>query len=355
MKKLYSLELLRFCAAACIFFGHYVHFYMHYSIPENSGLFFKINPSNIGGLAVPIFFMMSGAIFTRNYQYKISNKLISAKDFVARRIARLYPLHFITLILVALLQFFIFELISKFFIYDINDLKHFFLNVFFISHWGFESGNSFNAPVWSVSHEIFLYLIFFILCVFSRYINFSLLSIGLVIFGIPFLSKVFHSPLLKSAFAFFVGVVIYKVISLIFAHFGSRLIKLGLVVSAISFFAFTGHYFESRGLPLGPVGPIILVLGLAIDLGLPENMLSKKLNWIEFLGGISYSTYLWHFPIQLSLVLFSLLIVELDFSSSTILFTYVALVLLISILSFLFVERPMQRHILKKTNKITIN
>ena len=36
------------------------------------------------------------------------------------------------------------------------------LNLFFASEWGQQYGYSFNAPVWSVSIEILLYVIFFI-------------------------------------------------------------------------------------------------------------------------------------------------------------------------------------------------
>lgn len=56
--RLYSLELLRFGAALTVFFGHYIHFYTYYSIPLSEGLFLKIN-NQYGGLAVPIFFMIS--------------------------------------------------------------------------------------------------------------------------------------------------------------------------------------------------------------------------------------------------------------------------------------------------------
>src|SRR5690606_24787195 len=41
------------------------------------------------------------------------------------------------------------------------DAYHFWLQTAFVSHWGFEQGESFNAPIWSVSIEVGLYALFF--------------------------------------------------------------------------------------------------------------------------------------------------------------------------------------------------
>src|SRR5690606_2751289 len=77
--------------------------------------------------------------------------------------ARLYPLHFATLLLVAGLQALSFHLQLEFQIYPYNDLYHFVLNLFFVSHWGLEAGDSFHAPIWSVSVEVFIYILFWLL------------------------------------------------------------------------------------------------------------------------------------------------------------------------------------------------
>ena len=362
MKKLYLLELLRFLAALCIFFGHYCHFYDYFKIPSSDGYFYKVNPQ-LGVLAVPIFFMMSGAIFTRNYEEKISKKLISFKNFALKRVARLYPLHFFTLSLVALLQFCIFSLQSEYFVYEINDLKHFFLNLFFISHWGFESGNSFNSPVWSVSHEIFIYIVFYLLCIASRYVNFLALNFLLIIFFIPYLQSLFSYPLLKSTFAFIVGAFVYKILYLIFANIESRRISLALGISLIILATYLeysiyylglipGHlqsHLISNGLPLGFLGPCILLTTITIDLNV-RDYTRNGTKFLNFLGGISYSTYLLHFPIQLLFILFTLLVGTIQFQSWQILITYTLTVLFFATCSFYLFEKPMQHYILDRFN-----
>ena len=89
-----------------------------------------------------------------NPQVEDNIRFKDSKKFFVNRFTRLYPLHFITLIIVAVLQFFSFKSLNQFMIFDYNDIYHFFLNIFFISSWGFEKGMSFNQPIWSVSYEI---------------------------------------------------------------------------------------------------------------------------------------------------------------------------------------------------------
>ncbi len=77
------------------------------------------------------------------------------------RFSRLYPLHLATLLLVALGQVLVSHFFGSWFIYGNNDITHFIGQLFFASAW-FE--NSFNGPTWSVSVEIFLYILFFLVC-----------------------------------------------------------------------------------------------------------------------------------------------------------------------------------------------
>ncbi len=347
-EKLYSLELLRFIAACCIFFGHYVHFYDYFQISSTSGIFYKINPSHWGGLAVPLFFMMSGAIFTRNYEVLIREKEISLKEFFLKRFARLYPLHLITLIIVAILQFWLLRENGKYFIYQINDLKHFMLHLFFASHWGFEAGNSFNSPVWSVSHEIVLYFFFFITCILSRRINYFFLNIGMVAILVPILSQFLSTTLLKSLFAFFVGGLIFGLMKYIFQFSNNSYSRfaflsiLGILTCALN------RFFERHGLPFGSVGPMILALALFLDFIVSANLRNSFFSKLEVLGGLSYSSYLLHFPLQILLVFVSIYIIDINFSSTYILLMYVSVVLLASIVSYKYIEKPLQQIIIHK-------
>ena len=210
--RLLSLEYLRFFAAWNIFFGHYISFYIQFDLPYEDGIFPKfLFP--YAGLSVPMFFMMSGAIFVHNYYDLISQKAINFQNYFQKRLARLYPLHFLTLLIMAVLQFYYLKLSGDYFVYPFNDLKHFILHLFFASHWGLEDGHSYNSVVWSVSHEIILYFLFFLVCFFLvNKINNKLglfLGIFLVLFILNFL---FGKVLLKSIGAFFIGSLIYSLV-----------------------------------------------------------------------------------------------------------------------------------------------
>ena len=350
--RIYTLELLRFVAAFTIFFGHYVHFYMYFSIPQQSGVFYSWN-NPYGSLAVPMFFMMSGAIFVHTYFDKIYSCELGFIRFMQRRFARLYPLHLLTLIIVVVFQEILFSTNRTYFIYQYNDIKHFFLNLFFISHWGFEDGHSFNAPIWSVSHEIVLYILFFAACLFSRFISVQGRLFFLACIVMALLQHLTKNLLAKSAFAFFVGAAIYFVLTAIpsTGRWG-KVFWLALIVTIL---LLLNHLFSKHGLPYGATGPILLVSCLTFDSVIRLEASSWFCKISIFLGNISYSSYLTHFPVQLFFLLFSLLIVKLDFASTPVLLAYVLTVMSISVLSYRFFENPMKFRLSKHNFIIPYN
>ncbi|WP_081420973.1 acyltransferase family protein [Rickettsia asembonensis] len=114
-----------------------------------------MNIARLGGLGVVIFFVLSGFILCYVYNTKFSTKTISYKEFLFARIARVYPLHLFMLL---------FTLVSSF-SYPIpllpsDNFYTFFLNIFLIQAWGFTDLVSWNQPAWSISTEMFAYLLF---------------------------------------------------------------------------------------------------------------------------------------------------------------------------------------------------
>jgi len=134
--RFYLLDILRGVAALAVVFFHWKHFSKTQedisSFPLYSifGLFY-----NYGFLAVYLFFTLSGFIFFFLYYDRIKEKSLSLRNFIALRLTRLYPLYFVTLIMVLILQYIIYNSYNIFFIYPKNDLYHFILNIFFASSW----------------------------------------------------------------------------------------------------------------------------------------------------------------------------------------------------------------------------
>ena len=169
INRIASIEILRFFSSLIILIWHYQHFFNPYNIFSDIDVLKKITIQPLynlfsviythGWIGVNIFFAISGFIFCCIYVK--SEKKITLKNFWVNRFARLYPLHFLTLILVLFLQNFSFNEYGFYQIISVNDFYHFILNLFFISGWGFAENYSFNWPIWSVSLELITYAIFF--------------------------------------------------------------------------------------------------------------------------------------------------------------------------------------------------
>lgn len=101
------LDVLRAFASLSVVVWHYQHFYFDPTMNRVNieaqeqpffwalGLFYRR-----GALAVDLFFVLSGFIFFTMYSKRIAEKAIGGSEFAALRFSRLYPLHFITLVLV---------------------------------------------------------------------------------------------------------------------------------------------------------------------------------------------------------------------------------------------------------------
>jgi peptidoglycan/LPS O-acetylase OafA/YrhL len=213
--RLYSLDVLRGIAAFAVVFWHWQHFSYDGTKPDPTfrreeqplyDVFFLFY--NSGGSAVDLFFCLSGFIFFWLYARAIADRNVSAKEFFILRFSRLYPLHLCTLIVVLLGQTLYVEQHRTWFIYGQNDLRHFILNLFFLSSVGWEYGHSFNAPAWSISVEIILYACFFLLCWITRAQRVFLAgaSIGLAIAGF---GAVEYEPFNRGFGSFFTGGATY--------------------------------------------------------------------------------------------------------------------------------------------------
>jgi peptidoglycan/LPS O-acetylase OafA/YrhL len=103
---------------------------------------------------VDFFFILSGYVIAKNYFDKIKSKN-ELQFFLKRRFLRLYPLHFLLLIIFLLIE------IAKYFLVNYkglvsnsipffqNDAKSFFSHLFNLQAL-FANENSFNGPSWSI-------------------------------------------------------------------------------------------------------------------------------------------------------------------------------------------------------------
>jgi len=292
----HSIDMLRGLSAIAILVFHYGHFTMGngtISLPPERlsevSLYWSLGYIRThGALAVMMFWMISGFVFMHVY----AGKSVTGWEFFAIRFARLYPLHFLTLLLVAAIQWASMGAFGHYLIYQINDAWHFVLNLFMASEWGLSEGNSFNGPIWSVSAEILIYVLFWL---YIRAGFSSLLSSGLLALAFLALFMVFRISVILCGAYFFAGATLYAAFSMIPAP----RYRWALIASLISLVAWAGAFAMGMlaKLPLtftllGLFAPVLLALALSERIGLAY----KRFRAV---GDLTYSTYLWHSPLQM--------------------------------------------------------
>src|SRR5690606_13446721 len=98
-----------------------------------------------------------GFVFSHVYH----GRAATTRSFLVNRFARLYPLHILTLFVVAALQWVAMQRLGYTPIHGTYDLAHFEPQLFMAPGSLREAGgDSFNGPIWSVSVEIVIYAAF---------------------------------------------------------------------------------------------------------------------------------------------------------------------------------------------------
>ena len=337
MPRYFGIEILRFFTSLSVLLYHYRHFYSpfnSFSEIDNKVVFNEFPFSDLlnvfylhGIYGVHVFYAISGFVFS--YVYLNSKNLVKGKEFFLNRFARLYPLHFITLITIALLQYFSLFKFGSFQIVEINDLYHFILQIFFISSWGFEAEHSFNAPIWSVSIEIAIYILFFIFLIYLRKLKIKFV-IGLSILLVV-IDKILmvDSLFLECARLFFSGVLVYMILD----HFKKNKILFYISIILI-ILSFIGNYKTYV------FCPSIVLFFSQIDQFIKKESVRSLFN---NLGNLTYSIYLIHIPLQIIIILaFNFFdIKETIVNTKSFFFLFIILLMFISNLCFKKYEKPL--------------
>ena len=334
-----STNFLRGIASLSVLIWHYQHFF--YSgqaafTPDIQPLFNYLKVFYLNGyFAVQLFWCISGLVLCHAY---IGKQQVNLRGYAMARFSRLYPLHITTLLVVAVLQILSKSLFNSYQIYFENDFKHFLLNSFFIQSWGLQKGFSFNAPSWSVSIEIAVYILFFIFLKTLRRTRLigSIAMIGFWTLVTSFYPTIFFSECLSY---FLIGVSIWFATSK--PTFRKSLLS-GFLSSSVSYLLLShGH--------LNKAAAIIITLVLTVSLldRFPK-MLNQKL--FKRFGELTYSIFLWHIPLQLVIII-SVLKFDIDqsiFESPIFLIAFLVTTYAIANISFVYIERPSKNYLTSK-------
>ncbi len=310
-----------------------------------------------GFIGVDIFFVISGFLITSIILKELNTTgSFSFKNFYIRRIKRIIPV--LLLVFVTTFPFiWLFFIPTSF----IDFSKSLLSSLFFVSNHHFylsgelyDAENSLLKPLmhtWSLSIEEQYYIIFpLILTIVFKFFKNKLLKIFLILFSISLISMIYifqknESLAFFSFFTRFWELLLGSIVAILHTY-KKNLQKnnhnfysiLGLLMIAYSIF-FYNDSTKSPYIPtLLPVLGTSLIIYFNNENGFVYKILSLK--YLVFLGLISYSLYLWHYPV------FAIGRTTEFFgdgvSKKLFLITFV-----LSLISYYFVEKPI------KTKKFT--
>lgn len=261
-----------------------------------------------GFIGVDIFFVISGYLITQILQRKIRGHKFSLAAFYANRIRRILPAYLLMMLLVGIVSaVFLIKKDLEFFEESYASALFFYSNQYFSEFTDYFSPSSYELPLlhtWSLAIELQFYLIYPLLyLIFSpRQINWVLPILFIISFAISLLmlsrfwvDNVGYYSLLARMPEFLLGAVFASN-----ARIGDFLNRRPMLFSNLGVLLVVVGVLTIEGSKLFP-GYIILpcCLGICLILctrnGYTHRVLSSKP--LVFFGGISYSLYLWHWPI----------------------------------------------------------
>jgi peptidoglycan/LPS O-acetylase OafA/YrhL len=344
--KLLGLEALRFLTAFAILVYHYRHFAFLSDKPigvEPARLPFygPLQPfHDSGAFGVWVFWCISGFIFFWKYRDPIAERSVGGWKFFVLRFSRLYPLHLVTLLLVALLQPVYFGLQGCFFVFQNNDLPHFFAQLFMASDWGLVHGKSFDGPIWSISVEVMVYFLFFVMLLASRS---WLLNVAVVVACVA-AAWLHASGHLTNCLAFFYigGLAAMARRAAATASFKREIEILAWLAAAMVpplVVHLAGDQFYRTDFPLFLAFTPILLFCLSREFSVPVSIQKA----VEAAGNMTYSSYLLHFPLQLGIMIgFAIAGFKVPLYETAFFVLYLGMTLLASYFAYRYFEAPAQ-------------
>lgn len=345
--QLPSLTSFRGIAALWVVLYHYIAIY-----------FSQLNPSHYthfvekGYLAVDLFFMLSGFVLTHVYRRAFSEGITKHYgQFLLSRVARLYPLHIMVLLLFVataltarLLEYAATGTFETIPMQGPRSLAALFANLFMLQ--GLEAGQlSWNYPAWSVSVEFAAYLLFpFLLATIWRAAPAHKIALAGFLIGVLSLFSYYNGgnfnqwdgpqTLLRCLPEFTLGTLLYAAFrnGAYTPILGSDGVAVLILLTTLSVLHFGGPDLAVILLFAA------LILSVVVNTGAVAKIANRKpLIW---LGNISYSLYLLHGLFQFAI---AQLLIAFAVQKGSDLSIRMSSVLLISMIAACLVRR--RRHI----------
>lgn len=330
------IYLLRFIAALFVVLSHYS--------PIRNSLI------NNGGEAVSFFFLLSGFILVVAYEKQITQNNLPVISFYVKRIARIYPLYLFALFLTLSYHFLI-----------QNSHSHLGLKLsfelFMVQTWFYPG--SINYPDWSISCELFFYLLFpmYILKLKDLNINYALLMASTLIIFTVLISYLldnlslfslktdlkdgylYQHPIFRFP-VFFLGNVL-GFMYLKNVEIPKKYLLVMLILGSICI-AFWTLKPVTYGLSIKQLGLLFIYISLIFSLLQNDVLANRYLTNRVFilLGEISYGIYLLQFPVFSFVFLFTP-----NLSPINQFLTFLITLFCVSYITYAYLEKPLRAKI----------
>lgn len=384
MKRLYSLDAIRGLAALTIVIWHWQHFFAlsgHWQTPwarDWQPFYRLLEPLYLEAwAAVDLFFALSGFVFFWLYGEAIRANTVKPGKFAWLRFSRLWPLHALMLVTIALLQWAFRSRTGVDFIFPAEGWDRFFAHLFLV-HQTVPPNTlqTFNGPAWTVSIEAALYVLFFVLCRLK--LNGWRTALVVALLGVP----LFHWNwfISRGLMGFFLGGVAYYAVEKVRALPNARRIAQIIGLACLALWAFIvveiefgplhrlceylsdnlpdeWDYYSENADDIFHVAYIVTAVPLTVAaLALSEavlNLFPRFYKKTTYLGDISYSVYMLHFPLQTACALgaLSLGLTPMFFMQGWVMLAFYAVLLVLASASYRYYEKPMQKWMRKLVEK----
>lgn len=311
-----------------------------------------------GYIGVDFFFILSGLIISHVYLEKSrSADTMFWTNFIWLRFARLFPVHLLIMALMLTAALIGPYFNSQYKPINAQQLWDWFSLSFLFRQWLLPDGYAWNAPAWSVSAELFAYLLIFpVVCRFGRARR-AMTGLTLILTGTIFwIFLVFNAgtvnviqgpgPLIRVCAGFLAGSGLFILLSSTAAQKKRQQLNWNIIYTAV-FLAGVPVWSLALWMQAAGVSPDLLLISYLVMLicvtycgvgKISSILASKPLFW---LGEISFSLYLCHVPILSAL---SYLAVFAEIESGGIFgFWAVVVSIIVAHLLFLYVEMPARR------------
>ena len=264
-------------------------------------------------LLVDLFFVLSGMVMSLSSVEGEFGRF-SLRDFMVRRLARVYPLHIAMLAANLLFRLLCISLVMAGIVvaapaaFEVNNSYSFLLNVFLLHSMGFIDYLSWNAPSWSISVEFYTYLAFGLVVLLAQRIRsltlfyalsgvIAFASLATIVFLLDKKSLGLQTDfgILRCFASFFLGVLTVRIVRRMPRQPDPAMqgvVQLGAMIASIVLVSVVEAY---------PAASFLAPLTFSIFLGsllacpdaplVPRMLVTRPLVW---LGQRSYSIYMVH-------------------------------------------------------------